>query len=76
MDQSKASNRRQAPQAKVTLNLKPCLEITPAWRRLWQLLLSPGPGPGSKGDSNKEQFTGTQQDAEAPGEADPQDYFQ
>ena len=50
MDQSKANNRRQADQTEVILDLKPTGEITPAWRRLWQILFMQGPRPASKGD--------------------------
>jgi len=70
------SNKATDNEIKVEVNWGKTNEVTPAWHRLWQLLLSPGLGPTVKGGIRHEQFTGVQQDAEETGEAEPQDYFQ
>jgi len=72
VDPSKPSDRRQADQAKVTLDIKPTRAITPAWCRLWQLLLSSGPGPAGKEGNDNAQLCDSRQEVGKNGEADPQ----
>jgi hypothetical protein len=54
MDASKASNRRQADQVKITLDIKPAGGLTPEWCRLWRLLLSSGPFKAGERPGNYE----------------------
>jgi hypothetical protein len=75
MGTGKKNRTLKDDQVKITLDFKTTERVTPAWHRLWRILLSPGPGSTVKGGIRHEQSTGAEQDAEEAGEAKPQEYF-
>ena len=52
---SSKRNKSQRGNQEVFVDWKPIKEVTPTWRRLWQLLLSPSLEPKNKEGSEESQ---------------------
>jgi hypothetical protein len=57
-------NRGKRKELEVNANWGSTPETSPAWRRLWQLLLSPGSHSAMKGEKNECQSAGPGEDTE------------